>query len=198
MKRYITLLSAVFILALTGCSSIDVKQDFDTTYNFQDFTTYAWLDKDRTRSVDTRINNDLVKNRMISAIESALDAKGFTKVAKDQASFLVEWHGSIDSKLQVDTIDHYYRPYGYGARRGYDPFVHSRSSRTVVSEYDLGTLLIDILDPAEHKLIWRGTGQGIVHDNNEPAEITENIHNAVLEILAQFPPKNAPTTPKEK
>ncbi len=188
MQQCFSLLLLPLILILSSCSVITVHQDFDQTYNFQGLRTYSWLDKNRTVSSDTRINNDLVKDRMIKAIEDSLEAKGYTKVDKAQASFLVVWHGSIDSKLQMDTIDHYYRPYGYGARDIYDPFIRNKTTRTVVSEYDLGTLLIDILDPTEQKLIWRGTGQGVVHGNQEPAKITKNINNAVQQILSQFPP----------
>lgn len=188
MKQCFPLLLLPILILLNSCSTITVHQDFDTTYNFHNLKTYSWLDKNRTVSSDTRIDNDLVKDRMIKAIETSLEAKGYTKVDKAQASFLVVWHGSIDSKLRVDTIDHYYRPYGYGARDVYDPFIRSRTTRTVVSEYDLGTLLIDILDPTEQKLIWRGTGQGVVHGDQEPAKITKSINNAVQEILSQFPP----------
>jgi hypothetical protein len=188
MKNILALSFLFMLLWIPGCSSITVNHDYNADYNFQALHTYSWLDDHKTVSSDARINNDLVKDRMVKAIESALNAKGYTKVAQTEASFLVSWHGAIDSKLQVDTIDHYYRPYGYGTGGTYDPFMGSGIRQTVVSEYDLGTLLIDILDPKEHKLVWRGTGQGVVHADRTPDERTAEINNAVVDILAQFPP----------
>lgn len=192
MKIFHSLLLLALVLSLNGCSSVTVNQDYNPDYNFQNLKTYSWLDKDRTVGHDTRINNDLVKARMIQAIEANLNAKGYTKVDKNEASFLIMWHGSIDSKMQVDTINRHYGPYGYGSRgaynRGYDPFMRGSSTHTVVSEYDLGTLLIDILDPSQHKLIWRGTGQGVVQPDRTPTEITEGINDAVQAILEPFPP----------
>ena len=180
------------LLSLSGCSAITVNQDYNPDYNFQTLQTYGWFDDNKTVSSDARINNDLIKDRIVKAIESSLHAKGYTKVPNAEASFLVTWHGTIDSKLQVNTIDHYYIPYGYSGRGAYYTFMDSGARHTIISEYDVGTLLIDILDPIKHKLVWRGTGQGIVHANRTPEEITEEINNAVSAIFTQFPP-----TPKK-
>ncbi len=188
MKSFKTCVFIALFLILNGCSSIDVKQDYNAEYNFNTLKTYNWLDTNPNVSSDSRVNNDLIKDRMTTSVEAALKAKGYTKVDRAEASFLVTWLGAIDKKLQVQTIDHYYRPYGYGSRGAYAPFTNSGSRKTIVSEYDLGTILIDILDPKEHKLIWRGTGQGIVHSGRSPEQITKGINNAVQQILEQFPP----------
>ena len=57
-----------------------------------------------------------------------------------------------------------------------------------VTQYQQGTLIIDIIDMSQQKLIWRGTGSGTMSDSPSVETRTENINNAVNQILAQFPP----------
>ncbi len=123
-------------------------------------------------------------------MERSLAAKGYVKSEGGSADFMVSWLGGIKSKLQVDTIDHFYSPYGYGAL-GRDPFMRPGmgSMRTsTVREYEVGTLIIDVLDHQQQKLIWRGTGTDRLGGSDDPKVITENINNAVDAILESFPP----------
>jgi len=59
---------------------------------------------------------------------------------------------------------------------------------TYVTQYDEGTLVIDFIDIAENKLVWRGVGTGALSESPSVEERTENINNAVAQILEQFPP----------
>jgi hypothetical protein len=56
-----------------------------------------------------------------------------------------------------------------------------------VRQYDEGTLIIDIIDMAEQKLVWRGIRSGAMSQSPTVEESTENINNAVNQILAQLP-----------
>ncbi len=58
-----------------------------------------------------RVNNDLIVDRVRSAVENNLAAKGYAKVDSASADFVVSWLGGIDKKLQVESIDHFYSPY---------------------------------------------------------------------------------------
>ena len=59
---------------------------------------------------------------------------------------------------------------------------------TYVSQYDEGTLVIDVVDMAKQELVWRGIGTGVLSENPSVEERTANINYAVTEILTQFPP----------
>ena len=61
-------------------------------------------------------------------------------------------------------------------------------SQTYNVEYQEGTLIIDILDAKSHELVWRGTGQDYVEEQQSPEEITEGINQAVTGIMSDFPP----------
>lgn len=189
MKRFLLLGFMSTLLAFfSGCSTLNVSTDFNPAYDFTTLKKYAWIDKTNTPGCDTRINNDLVIDRVRAAVEKTLAAKGYVKTSTASPDFMVSWHGAIDKKLQMESIDHFYSPYGYGALSR-DPFWGGSTMRTTTTrEYEVGTLIVDILDPVGHKLIWRGTGKDRLHGNDNPEEITRRINEAVTAIMEDFPP----------
>jgi len=187
MKNCILVLFLLFLC--TACSTVSVNTDFNPTYDFTQLKTYSWVNDGKAPSSDTRINNDLIIDRVCSAVEANLAARGFVKVNDSAADFKVSWHGAIEKKLRVDTIDHFYSPYGYGSLYR-DPFWAGRSTMrtSTVREYEVGSILIDILDPVAHRLIWRGSGSKMLSTQTNSKETTQRINEAVAAILKDFPP----------
>ena len=60
---------------------------------------------------------------------------------------------------------------------------------TQVRAYDQGTLLIDLTDAVDGRLIWRGIRTQTVTGHSDPEKSTRQINETVEKILAQFPPK---------
>lgn len=178
----------IFLFVCAACSTVSVNTDFNPAYDFNQLKTYDWVENGKAPSTDTRINNDLIIDRVRSAVEANLAARGFVKVNNQSTDFQVSWHGGIEKKLQVDTIDHFYSPYGYGAMYR-DPFLSGSAFRTSTArEYEVGTLIIDILDPVKHKLIWRGSGSKMLSSESNSEETTRRINESVAAILKDFPP----------
>ncbi len=178
---------AVFLSISSGCSTISVTTDYNPNFNFTALKSYAWLDNGQVPSADARINNALVIDRVRKAVEQVLAARGYVKAEGGSADFMVSWLGGIDKKIQMQTIDHFYSPYGYGALHR-DPFWGSSMRSTTAYEYEVGTLIIDILDPNQHKLIWRGTGEDRISGNKNPEELEKGINGAVTAIMKDFHP----------
>jgi hypothetical protein len=59
----------------------------------------------------------------------------------------------------------------------------------MIRQYEEGTLVIDFVDAASRKLVWRGTGSGALESEPTPEETTRGIDRAVAKILEQFPPR---------
>ncbi len=188
MTRSILFGLVVTLLFLgSGCSTISVTTDHNPNFNFSALKSYAWLDNGEVPSSDARVNNDLVIDRVRKAVEQTLAARGYVKTDGGSADFMVSWLGGIDKKIKVQTIDHFYTPYGYGALYR-DPYWGGTMRSTTAYEYEVGTLIIDILDPAQHKLIWRGTGKDLIGDEKSPDEVEKGINEAVTAIMKDFPP----------
>jgi hypothetical protein len=187
MRIFLTL--PLMGLLLTACSTLSVKSDYDPDHDYSKIRTYAWLEGQK-HSDDTRINNTLIINRINNAIKTELATRGLKESGGEQPDIYINWFGGIENKIRQETINQYYGSMWYGhPYGGYWPGY----SQTYNVEYQEGTLIIDILDGKTRDLIWRGTGQDYVEDNQKPEEITKGINEAVKQIMAAVPP-----TPKKK
>lgn len=168
MKIY----SFIFILSafiITSCTTVRVNYDFDRATDFNVYKTYNFHQK----GIDKLELNDLDKRRIITAIDNEMRAKGFTKV-ETSPDLLLNVLASSKEKINIDN-----GYYGWG----WGPYWGSPSR---VYQYTSGTIIVDIIDDKNNKLIWQGAGSGLnVSDLERKAE---EIPDAVAEIMAKFPP----------
>jgi hypothetical protein len=165
----------VAIILSPGCSSISVNQDYDPAYDFSKLKTFGFIPITSEAGID-QLNAD----RLGEALKTNLMAKGFTLA--EQADFGIALFFTKSTKTDITTTGGYGYGYGYGYR-GYGGMGY-----TDIYQYDEGTLVIDFIDMAENKLVWRGIGSGVMSDNPSVEERTANVNNAVMQILDQFPP----------
>ncbi|WP_076407905.1 DUF4136 domain-containing protein [Shewanella sp. UCD-KL12] len=182
MKKVII---AVVALALSACSSLKTSSDYDPAANFNDVKTYAWVAK---KTQDTTYHLDgLMDQRVRAAVDSQLAAKGITITDAAEADILVNYLTKVDKKINVDTFNtnYGYNPY-YGSRWGYSG---SMNTQTTVREYEVGTLILDMVNRETGKLIWRGSVADTIRDKNTPEERVEVINKAISAMLVNYPPK---------
>ncbi len=82
-----------------------------------------------------------------------------------------------------------YDDYGYGWGR-YGRFgIGTTTSRTTTTEWEEGTLLIDIIDGRNTELMWRSVGQAKLSEQRRtPEEAQERANEVAAKMLADFPP----------
>jgi hypothetical protein len=168
-------------LALAGCAAhVAVTADYERSVNFAALRTYGWRPGAQQEVGDPRFDNTLLDMRVRAAVDRVLSARGYQKAAPGtMADFLVGYHAVVRQKTTFQTVN---RRYGY--RVG----VRGSWPQAYVHDYDEGTLLIDIIDPANMDLLWRGTGTGVVDPQASPEKRERRINEAVDAILAKFPP----------
>jgi hypothetical protein len=175
------LLLAVSIGLLAGCSSVSVSQDYGTTTDFSKLETFAWQHARQPQVGNPRLDNDLNDERIRSAVNAKLSANGFQPADRSEADFLVAYFVDYKRKLNSSSVSVGVGAGSYGRRGGL-------GYNTGISEYEEGSLTIDILNP-EGKMIWRGVGTRAVYDGSNPEKATSLINDAVGQILKKFPPK---------
>jgi len=172
-------------LFIASCASMTVNYDYDQRVNFAALKTYNWLPTPPKSEV-----NQLTIRNIEFAVDKQLRAKGLG-MSEENPDFLIAVH--VTKQTQVDTQEWGYAygsgnfshggPYGrfvggapanYDFRRGTDTYV-----------YDIGTLIIDFVDPRTRELVWRGTGTAEI-DPSAPQ--TELVNRAVAKVLENFPP----------
>ena len=179
------LLIAAAVLALSACSSLKSTTDFDPSVSFEQYKTYSWIEK---KSDDVGYHLDgLMDQRVRAAVESQMTLKGFSKTNKQNADLLVNYITKVDKKINIDSFNSHfgYNPY-YGPRWGWSGDVQTQ---TTVREYDVGTLIIDLVDNKTSKLIWRGTVADTIRDQNTPEERINSINKAISAVMMNYPPK---------
>ena len=59
---------------------------------------------------------------------------------------------------------------------------------TTQQNIPIGTLIVDLVDPTTHEMVWRGMAQDQVKPNGESAE---TVNEAMQKLFAKFPPGSA-------
>jgi len=179
--RSTTWLALAGAAVCVGCSGIRVTSDYDPSADFSHIRSYAWFDESSGVQGDRADVMSLLDRRVRSAVDAELQRKGLSRVEKSAAAALVSYHLGVETKLDVNTIN---SGYGYGRYGRYGGI----STTTTVSEYQEGTLLIDVIDPSSKSLIWRGSGQSRLSQYSSPEQREKRVHEAVQQILEKFPP----------
>jgi hypothetical protein len=159
----------VELLAIGGCaSSISVNTDYDKSYQFSKLKTFL-IQLGPSKSGTIAGTSPLVVQRVAAAIETQLKSKGFTP-AEGEVDFIAVAHGGSQEKVGVEE-------WGYGGWWG--------AGNVDVYNYKEGSLVIDMVDYATKKAIWRGVGEGIVGDK---APDEAKVNEVVAKVLQGFPP----------
>ncbi len=172
-------------LGLAGCSSMQLAWDYDAQAAFPVLHSYDWLPVPEPGA--SQVRDNLLDARIRSAVDAQLQKKGFLRDI-GSPDFLVAYHIAIDERLSVTYLNELY---GYGPGWGNPRYLRSygRPGReATVSEYQVGTLILDVVQAQDRRLIWRGSASAEVYPDLSPEAREKRIRTAVEKILAPFPP----------
>ena len=152
----------------------DVETDFDPGTNFAAFRTYYWA------KADPVPGNDIASDRIVTAVDRWLTAKGWSKAPEGLADVAVAAHVTTQQRQSIDTFyDGGLGGWGWGGWGG--------MATTTVRNYLEGTLIVDLFNKKTNKLIWRGTATDTVSD--DPQKNARHIQKAVEKMFKdKFPP----------
>ena len=156
----------------------DVQRDWDKAYDFTKMKTFAI-------KVGTGWGNQLSENRVANDLKEALIEKGWKEVFEANADALVVFHGATETKRTANTFytgGMYggYGYYGWGGGMG--------STTTTVSEYRVGTLVVDIFDAKTKNLTFRGTATAEL--SKDPKKNEKKSDKAAQKMFKEWPPVN--------
>lgn len=165
-----TTISAALLLTTMSFAQ-HVKTDYDRASNFSQYKTYSW------ERVETP--NPLWVDRIKSAVDAQLAAKGWTKVSSGGDVSIL----AMEVNQNHRTLNTYYDGFGGGWRWGGG----FGTARTTVDNYKVGTLVVDMFDTQSKKLIWRGSSSDTLSDRSE--KNIKNLDKGVQKMFAHFPPE---------
>lgn len=172
-------------LVFSGCSGVQVSQDYDPATNFNSMKTFRWAAETQEKTGDLRIDNPLRDTRIRAAVERLLQAKGYLQTTEQEPTFLVHYQYVLRRKIESD---------GAGGGIGFGMGSYGRHGGIAIGtgnnirEYDQGSLVIDFVDAASETLLWRGTATQRFREYDNPEKTSQDINTLVEKLLAQFPP----------
>jgi hypothetical protein len=176
MRNVTGIFTLVFALATTGCATMNVSSHIERNVNFADYVTYDWGPPDNLPVGDPRLdNNPFFDDYLRGAIEKQLAAKGYELGLGGTPDLLIHYHASVSQKLDVYEVDQSYG-YCYG------------NCEPQVADYELGTLIVDIVDTRSNKVVWRGWAQDTINgviDNQDRLE--KQVEEGVTKMMLLLP-----------
>lgn len=172
-----TIVVAAAVLAAIGCATIGVSSHVDRDFDFGRVRTFDWGPADAFPVGDPRLDtNPTFLDHLHGAVERQLEARGYERVVTGRPQLLVHFHASTDRRLDVNAAD---------ARYGY---CLDEQCRAGVTEYEAGTLIVDVVDARTNRLIWRGWAQdsleGVLNDRDRLVRLVED---GVARMFAGLP-----------
>jgi len=140
------------------------------------------ISRGETVARDSRANNEIVRQRIRSAIEQTLSSKGLRQVSDPQvADLLVDYHVAV--RGHDVTVERVYPggypglvcgPFGCWESWGWGPPEVSYEN----IRFREGTVVFDLVKQSNKRLVYRAVGQKPVHrDTFNQGEISEFVHH---------------------
>jgi len=176
-QRRILSLIGIALLCATPAFAQQVKSDYDRSADFSQYKTYSW------EQVQTQ--NPLWVDRIKTAVNSALVAKGWTQVDSGGNVSIM----AMEMTQNHRTLDTYYDGLGGGwgwGRRFGGLGIGFGDATTTVDTYRVGTLVVDLFDSSTKNLIWRGSLSDVLSDKS--SKNIKNLDKGVVKLFDHFPP----------
>jgi hypothetical protein len=177
-------LAGVLALASTAAHAQDVGYNFMPGTDFTKYKTYRWVKIEGQQYPD-----DITDAQIKQASDAQLALKGLTKTDAEQADLYIGYRVALGQEKQMNayTTGGYggwgwggpYRGYGYGGGM-------TTATTTTIT---VGTLSLDMYDPAVKQLVWRGTASKTVDVKANAEKRTKNLNKAMGKMLKNYPPK---------
>jgi hypothetical protein len=155
--------------------SIKTATDYDHNVSFSKYHSFS-IKKGNSSG------NPLMDQRAIADVVKVLASKGWKEAPEGEAQTTVVVHAATKTKHSYQT---FYDGWG-GWRWRWGGF---GQTQTFVSDYKVGTLVVDIFDAKTKEAIWHGFASDALSDNaGSNAQATEQ---AVEKVFSTFPPPSA-------
>lgn len=168
---HLLLAIGLMLLAYGSALAQDVRYDFMPGTDFTKYKTYKWVPEGNMHP------NQIVDQQIKQSIDQLLSSKGFTKTDGDKADLYVGYQVSVDQERQ-------WNAYGGGMGWRWGGGMATATSSTI----QVGTLVLDIYDPAAKQLVWRGQATKTLNPSKNPEKNQENLNKAMTKLLKNFPP----------
>ena len=178
--------SAAVWLTAAGRTSRPLRQDILPA----GLQTWAWHPEGKgdvrlavaSSSDPTRVAA-IVDPVVIPAVERELAARKLSPAPPDRADLYLHYYMLVTVKQDAQHMGQFL-PATF--EWGLPPF---QAQTTSLSIYPVGTLIIDVVSPAEKAVVWRGAARRKIDLERPDRERHKVLEQAVRDLIRRFPPK---------
>lgn len=175
-----TIFLSILLIALYSCNPWKYVAEYDHEVDFSSYKTFGLLNWDPENN---KIISPQSKEYILMSIKDELESRGYVYL-KDNADLQVSVFAIVQEETNYAAYSDHYAGYsgygyigvgvgvgsggvgvgavGYGLGPMYPYTVYS-------NDYEVGTLVIDLLDHSKKKIVWQGVASGRL-DNKEGSE----------------------------
>lgn len=191
--RPIALLFAALLAACASGPPTPVV-DYKPGYDFGAVKTIGYYHDSGQVVGDNPLRlSDMQRERIDDALAYALRNSGY-RIIDDAgaADLLLSWHLVTEEKTDVQTwqTPTYGGYYGYNRYSAYNCWSCMGGTEVTVRNYTQGTFIVDLIDPALKKSVWRSVIQSRL--KGEPSRDQAWYNETATAIFASFPPGATP------
>lgn len=168
----LALIGALLLLTAGTLTAQDVRTNSMPGTNFSKYHTYKWVNIEGGAHP-----NQIVDAEIKQAVDAQLAAKGLTKTESDPADMYVGYQIAVDKEKQWNAYG-----MGGGVRFG---GMGTATSSTI----NVGTLVLDMYDPATKQLFWTGQATKTIDPSKSQEKNQKNLDKAMEKLLKNYPPK---------
>ena len=167
------------LAALTACSPVSVRYDYDRTAGFAAFHRFSWAAA-VPGAPAAEPEGSLMDRRVRRIVTEEMAARGFQPETEGPGDFLLAWRPLYQ--------DHYVQSFTALAPAWgweYQPYTYGLAE---VRRFQEGSLVLEVLDPGNRRVLWQAVAEGALTGLRDPQEADARVRLAVQRMLARFPP----------
>jgi hypothetical protein len=189
-KLALAAIVAVVLATVPLVAGIKVTVQNDKEFNFEGLKTYAWrldganpvriLENTLDKPEEIRKNLEPV---ILAAVDGELATKGFTRIDSGQPDVYLDYYLLVGPKSESQYHGQFV---GAVPAWGLPDFAMSTSA---IKIFEQGSLIIDIVSPAQKQTVWRANAATEMDRRRTPTERAGVINEAARKMFEKFPPK---------
>ncbi len=182
-KKAMRLIIFLFILLLSGCSTLKVNSDYDKEIDFNSFKSFTFLEWPKE---NWSLIGEFDKERIINGVKAQMLDRGYMyqEIGGDLGIAL---YVVVNTETATSSYSTYYGGHygGYAYSPGWGWGGGYAATSYTTTDYTTGTLVIDIFDESTKKLAWQVVGSGTV--NSDPEKRESNTGRVFNYLFKDYP-----------
>jgi hypothetical protein len=182
--------AVLLVAAAVAAQKLEIETHMDPKADFSTVRTYAWLPPAPVVQAvapgiptNPTLTQEALGPHIVAAVDRHLKARGLTPAGPDEADVQMVYFAAMTVGFSQSYLgEHYGYVTGWGA-----PIPLGIAPSTSVSVYEKGTVLVDMIQRAAKRGIWRGTAVTRIDQEKTLDQRVKRINQAVDRMFEKFP-----------